>query len=109
MVILVGLILGGVLFVKDRFERRVLEPSTVSTVEKILVDQVAKAGISIDGLPITLGETIEASISGYRVLFSKDKDIKSQVRALQLVLPKITMNRIPKEIDLRFGKVVLKY
>lgn len=56
------------------------------------------------------GDTVTASIAGYTVKFSRNKDFLSQVKTLQLVLGKIKIEgRIPREIDLRFTKIVLRY
>lgn len=73
-----------------------------------LTNELSKQGIGILGLPVVSGDVIEASISGKRVIFSRDKDIISQVRALQLILPRLKMDTNIKEIDLRFNKVVLR-
>ena len=61
--------------------------------------------------PIYLNpETIQASVAGVLVDFSPTKDFDLQVRALQLVLPKVKMvDSNIKEIDLRFNNIVLKY
>lgn len=60
--------------------------------------------------PIIKDGSIMASISGILVSFSTQKDFLAQVRALQLVLPKVKMDgsRV-SQIDLRFDKVVIKY
>lgn len=74
-----------------------------------LVQLLAKNGIGLTGLPVILNNNIAATISGITVLFSAEKDLGVQVRALQLVLPRLKMEeRIVKEIDLRFGKIVIK-
>lgn len=68
-----------------------------------------KAGIVPDGPPEEIGDTIIASISGRRVLFAADSDLETQARALQLVLPRLKMEeRIVREVDLRFNKVVFR-
>ncbi|KKU91348.1 MAG: hypothetical protein UY21_C0010G0003 [Microgenomates group bacterium GW2011_GWA1_48_10] len=61
--------------------------------------------------PLTLtGTTATAFISGLTVFFSLDKDINTQVRTLQLVLGRTKIEaRAPKEIDLRYNKVVIRY
>ncbi len=66
--------------------------------------------LPLEGSPIQEGTTITASISGVRVLFSSERSLATQAKALQLVLGKIKMEgKLPLEIDLRFNKVVLKY
>lgn len=60
--------------------------------------------------PITVNGAVLASVSGILVSFSPEKDFLQQVRALQLVLPKVKMDeKRVFEIDLRFNKVVIKY
>lgn len=60
--------------------------------------------------PVLTNGAIVASVSGILVSFSQTKDLAQQVRALQLVLPKVKMDeRKVVEIDLRFNKVVIKY
>lgn len=71
---------------------------------------LAEKLLNLESAPIVSSDRIEASISGTIVYFSKDKDLKTQVRALQLVLPRLKMNDRPvKVIDLRFEKVVIRY
>ena len=42
--------------------------------------------------------------------FSQENDLSTQVRALQLILNQTKIDKnLPKEIDLRFSKVVLRY
>lgn len=74
-----------------------------------LIDQLEKSGVNIETAPLVLGDTIEASISGFRVLFAGESDLPTQVRALQLVLPRLKMDgKTVKEIDLRFNKVIIR-
>ena len=75
----------------------------------VLAENLEKAGLGLSGLPIISTDTIEASISGIRVFFDTTKDFLPQVRALQLVISRRTIDKIPKEIDLRFNKVVIRY
>lgn len=74
-----------------------------------LVAALEKSGLGVTLPPVTLGGTIQASISGVTVFFAADKDLDTQVRALQLVLPTIKMEGKAAEIDLRFNKVVIRY
>lgn len=74
-----------------------------------LVQELAGAGLSPDSAPAILGDSITASISGYTAIFSKGEDLKNQVRALQLVLPRLKMDsKKVTVIDLRFNKVVIR-
>lgn len=75
-----------------------------------LTKLLEKNGIGISGLPTVINNNLMASVSGILVTFSLDKDLEVQVRALQLVLPRLKMESKPaKEIDLRFNKVIIKY
>lgn len=80
-------------------------PSLVYDLSAIL----EKNGLVFTPLIIKDG-SVMASISGILVTFSTQKDFLAQVRALQLVLPKVKMDgsRV-SQIDLRFDKVVIKY
>lgn len=82
-------------------------PSPTQSLSKALED----VSIKVDSGPRIEMETIVASISGYKVIFSKDKDIISQVRALQLVQSTVKMNnRVPKVVDVRLvNKVIIRY
>lgn len=75
----------------------------------VLAENLEKAGLILSTAPIISLDTIEASISGVRVFFDANKDFSSQVRALQLVLSRRTIEKIPTEIDLRFNNVVIRY
>lgn len=95
---------------KDRFfPPKIQSPVSSGEVIPVLSTSLEKAGLSISGQPVILGDSITASISGVRVIFGIDKDLSFQVRALQLVLGRITIDKRPAEIDLRFSKVVIKY
>lgn len=75
-----------------------------------LAQLLEKNGFNLSAPPISLDGSIYASISGVLVLFSPEKDLPSQIRALQLVFPKVKMeSKVAREIDLRFGKVVIRY
>lgn len=75
-----------------------------------LTQLLEKNGIGISGLPTVINNNIMASVSGILVTFSLDKNLEVQVRALQLVLPRLKMEGKPvKEVDLRFNKVIIKY
>lgn len=84
-------------------------PLTAGAIVPELAGVLEKTGLAIFGQPAILGNSVIASISGIRVSFSTEKDFSSQVRALQLILGRLTIDKLPKEIDLRFGKVVIRY
>ncbi len=78
--------------------------------QDVLTDTLAKNGLPITGQIIVQGPTLEASISGFLVYFSSDKDLALQARTLQLVLPRLKMDtKTARVIDLRFNKVVIRY
>lgn len=75
-----------------------------------LVELLEKNSLVLEAAPVSFSDAIVASVAGVSVFFSPQKDLASQVRALQLVLPKLTMEgKKIKEIDLRFSKVVIRY
>lgn len=74
----------------------------------LLAGELNKAGISLETAPEISGDSLTASISGFRVFF-KNSDLATQVRTLQLVLPRLKMEgKNFTEIDLRFNKVVVR-
>lgn len=76
----------------------------------LIVELLEKNGLVVETAPVFLSDAIIASVAGVSVFFSPEKEPGAQVRALQLVLPKLTMeDRKVKEIDLRFNKVVIRY
>ena len=81
-------------------------PSPQQQLRAALADQ----SLVPSGPIVALGSTLTASVSAVTVLFSSDKDFSVQVRALQLVLPRLKMEgRTAKVIDLRFNKAVIQY
>jgi len=84
-------------------------PLTAGAIVPELAGVLEKTGLAVAGQPTVLGDSVIASISGIRIFFSTNKDFSSQVRALQLILGRLTIDKLPKEIDLRFGKVVIRY
>ncbi len=75
-----------------------------------LLVMLEKNGIDVVSPPIVIDKTIQATISGVTIYFATDKDFFTQVRSLQLVLPKAKMDgKNITTIDLRFSKVVLRY
>lgn len=105
------LIAAGILIWNVRFDKQTLFiPYFSPPPEKQLVNELTKNNININSLPAVSGNTLTSSISGTTVIFTSSKDFGPQIRALQLVLGGIKMEgKIPKEIDLRFDKVVLRY
>ena len=74
-----------------------------------LSNQLVATGLVLETPPTILGDTLTASISGARVLFDKNQNFETQIRTLQLVLPRFKMeNGKFTQIDLRFSKVVFR-
>lgn len=74
-----------------------------------LTSDLEEAGINLDSPPTVSGDTITASISGVLVLFEQGGNFATQIKTLQLVLPRLKMeSRKITEIDLRFSKVVIR-
>lgn len=106
--VLVGMTIGG--FFWRQKEKVILWPLTKTPPAYELAALLEKNGITLPASPALLNGTIQATISGILVIFSPDKDLGTQVRALQLVLPRLKIEGRPaKEIDLRFTKVVVRY
>ncbi len=59
-------------------------------------------------LPEEAEDFLIASVSGYRVFFSKEKDLDTQIKTLQIILKGSTIDPAVKEIDLRFAKPILR-
>lgn len=110
LILVIVLILVGIVgFVYLKQQRKIPLDFFQRAPNYELVQLLTKNGISFSGLPVILNNNIIATISGVTVLFSAEKDLGVQVRALQLVLPRLKMEEgIVKEIDLRFGKIVIK-
>lgn len=114
-VVLLAIIIGVLIWQKERvmaiiWPVRILAPFYKQPDAYDLMAMLEKNGLSLTAAPVTLGGTIQASISGAMVLFSTDKDLFTQVRSLQLILPRIKMEgKTAREIDLRFSKVVIRY
>lgn len=115
LVVLLAIIIGVLIWQKERVMEiiwpvRILAPFYKQPDAYDLMAMLEKNGLSLTAAPVTLGGTIQASISGAMVLFSTDKDLFTQVRSLQLILPRIKMEgKTAREIDLRFSKVVIRY
>lgn len=99
--------IGFVAFLSN--SKKIINPLNRASLVSDLSLVLEKNGL-VFTTPVVVNETIMASISGVLVSFSSQKDFLAQVRALQLVLPKVKMDgsRI-SQIDLRFDKVVIKY
>lgn len=91
------------------FPLQLKTPLSAGEIAPNLAGVLEKAGLAVSESPVVLGDRVIASVSGIRVVFAKDKDFSSQVRALQLVLGRLTIDKVPKEIDLRFNKVIIRY
>ena len=116
LVIIILLAAGGVVFwqrekIRERFwPEKPLAPISQPSSIYDLVTLLDKSGLKAAEIPIIIDGTIQASVSGIKVFFATDKDLGLQVRSLQLVLPRLTMEgRKVSEIDLRFSKVVVRY
>lgn len=110
LLILLVLVDGGI-FVYFRLKPvKILNPLAANSPIYELNSVLAENALNTT-VPIYLNpDTILASVAGVMVDFSPTKDFSKQVRALQLVLPKVKMDGSNvKEIDLRFNNVVLKY
>lgn len=103
---------SGIFLWQNNLKRNRQQPTSPvvkKDLTQVLSTELEPAGLVLESAPAILGETISASISGYFVLFSKDDDLPTQVRALQLVLPRLKMdNRKVSVIDLRFSKVIIR-
>ena len=118
--VLLGLILlvlfaGVGVWQKGKIRQRFWPVKAVSPISQPssvydLMTLLGKSGLRISQTPVIVDGTIQASVSGVSVLFAPDKDLAVQVRSLQLVLPRLTMEgKKVLEIDLRFNKVVVRY
>lgn len=76
----------------------------------VLAELLNQQGFVIGSPPLVSGDILSATVSGITVYFSRSSDLKVQVRSLQLLLPKVTMEgKRPQKIDLRFTKAVITY
>lgn len=88
--------------------RAVLTPISRPDTSSELSTSLAQAGIALDQPPAVLGDKITASVSGVLVIFATEKDLPTQVRTLQLILPRLRIDNKIKEVDLRFNKVIVR-
>ena len=107
IIILLFVCVGIVMFLSR--SSNIINPLSKPSLIYDLSSVLEKNGLAFTS-PIIKDNSIMASISGILVSFSTQKDFLAQVRALQLVLPKVKMDgsRV-SQIDLRFDKVVIKY
>lgn len=109
LVIIALLILCVAIVVVMQQTPKILSPLISTSPTYDLSSLLSKNGL-IATTPVMSNGALIASVSGILVDFSPQKDLGEQVRALQLVLPKVKMEqRRVLEIDLRFNKVVIKY
>lgn len=101
---------GGFFFWQKSQNLPIKTPVSGSPKALELTKALTNAGFTIDSVPIETKGAITASVSGKLVVFSVAKDTKTQVKALQLLEQSLKMEPTnPKEIDLRFDKVVVRY
>jgi hypothetical protein len=110
IIFLVALIIVGIAVKKYKKGELVL-PLGTSSVATSLSLELQNSGFPLpEPAKIVDGDTIEASISGIRVLFPYKTDQNSHLLALQIIYKEITMEKgKPKEIDLRFQKPIIRY
>lgn len=110
LVIVLVLVVSGFIYFQKQQNVPVQQPTVSKTNLLKLADALTSANLTLEAAPFEQNGTITASVSGRRVLFSTRKDLKTQVQALQLITGKLKMDpQPPKEIDLRFDKVVVRF
>ncbi|MEK7565609.1 MAG: hypothetical protein AAB506_01015 [Patescibacteria group bacterium] len=110
IVFLISIIFLVYLFLSHFRPPNLLRPIVGENYKVRLVQELSSKKIELHTLPDESDDALIASISGILVYFSKNKDLSVQATALQMILGKTTIdNRIPKEIDLRFSKPILRY
>lgn len=104
------LFVGGTAFYLRYTDFSVAIPIAKESKTIELTKELAKANFRIEASPFEQNGIITASISGSVVLFSSSKDLKAQIKALQLLISRLKMEPVkPKEIDLRFEKIIVRY
>lgn len=104
------IISGAVIIYYSTLQKQISVPIFGSTPSQNLSTAIQNSTLHLDSAPFVANDMLQASVSGYSVLFSLNKDLNPQVRALQLVLPAVKMdNKTVREIDLRFEKVIIRY
>ncbi len=112
LIVLILIIIGAGAYVYNlKSEKKVvIIPTTNSPKTLELTRILSSSGFNLESNPFEENGSITASISGSTVVFSNSKDLKKQVKALQLLNGSLKMeDKRPREIDLRFEKVVLRY
>lgn len=91
-------------------ERKIVRPIPEKNLENELVENLQESGIEIVSLGAAREDQIESSISGgIRVIFPT-KNLREKIASLQLMLQRFKIEgRLPKSIDLRFEKPVVKF
>jgi len=104
-----------VLFAVKMFQKmgqRQVVPQVTSTDSVLLSRAFEESGLTLENEAVLMENSLVATVSGISVVFDVKKDFGTQVRALQLVLGRLTMNgenkEKIKEIDLRFSKVIVR-
>lgn len=104
------LLVGGTAFYLRYTDFSVAIPIAKESKITELTKELDKANFRIEASPFEQNGVITASVSGSVVLFSSSKDLKAQIKALQLLIGRHKMEPVkPKEIDLRFEKIVVRY
>lgn len=100
----------AVFYTKLLPKEKVISPVPTPPVVLELLATLENRGFEVEALPFEEESSVIASVSGTKIIFSKSKSPQSQVKALQLVIESLKMEAVkPKEIDLRFDKVILRY
>lgn len=100
----------GFIYYAKSSNQPVTVPVTASPKALDLTNLLQAGGFTLESPPFEEKGVIMASVSGTTVLFSATKDLKTQVKALQLTKGSLKMDKDkPKIIDLRFNKIVLRY
>lgn len=108
-ILVVSIVSGAAFYWQKTTKSEVKIPYSVIDPSQLLSRELEETGIVLETPPAVLGDSIEASISGFTVLFSRSGDLAAQTRTLQLVLPRLKMeSKSEKTIDLRFNKVVIR-
>ena len=120
LIALIALILLGLSFknlielTKIRSEQKdsIIKPIGEPSIKESLTDALSERNFIMasivegSGSAVFIGQIKD----GPKVYFSKSHDAKSQVRALELILSKLTIdNKKPTLVDLRFEQPIVKF
>jgi hypothetical protein len=75
-------------------------------------DKLSKKGIEIESRQMSSNKTLLLLKvkEGPEVIFTSDQDIDWQISSLHSIIHKLTIeNKLPKQIDFRFGKPIVKF